>query len=84
MGKIYCKMGGLMEDPNFHWEYIGSTNGKTPQEVCDNYAKEHPEFDKDYKITFYKKEKILSYWGWELKVVLDDERMCKCGSIEKY
>jgi hypothetical protein len=32
---IYIRWGGLMEDPNFRWEFHGVGYGITPEKACD-------------------------------------------------
>lgn len=57
---IYCKMGGIMEDPDFHWEPIGKAPGATLKEACDNLAVIDSEFKRDYDPT------TMTFWGWKL------------------
>ena len=49
--KLYCLQGGLMEDPNWRWEYIGEAEGETLMEVADNYALKNLEFAEYYNPT---------------------------------
>jgi hypothetical protein len=58
---VMCKQGGLMEDPEWHWEQIGEGEGETLEEVCDNIASKDPSF-----AAHYSKKHGISFWGWEL------------------
>lgn len=62
MTALYCKMGGLMEDPGFHWEKIGEADGDTLKEVADTLALEDAEFARHYN------QERLTYWGWRLSL----------------
>ena len=62
MTKLYVKCGGLMEDPDWHWEEIGEADGETLREVCDNLAAKDIGFASEYNSTY------LTYWGWELSL----------------
>lgn len=62
MKTLYCKQGGMMEDPDWHWEVIGQAEGETLKEVADNYAKTDAEFKK-----FYEPQSITMY-GWKLSI----------------
>lgn len=62
MTTLYCRQGGLIEDPDWHWEVIGKTEGFTTKEVADNLALLDTEFAKNYDpitVTFY---------GWKLSI----------------
>lgn len=60
---LLCQEGGLMEDPDFHWEEIGEAEGTTTKEVADNLAK------KDKFFAQYYDSKNLTFWGWKLKIL---------------
>ena len=53
---IYIRAGGLMEDPEFHWERHGVSAGETPVEACVNLFKGDKLFD----------AKTMTVWGWQL------------------
>jgi len=53
---IYIKGGGLMEDPNFHWERHGSAPGVDEKDACLNLFKNDKLFDAE----------TMTYWGWQL------------------
>jgi hypothetical protein len=50
---IYIKAGGLMEDPNFHWELHGSAAGMDEKDACRNLFKDDKLFD----------AKTMTVWG---------------------
>ena len=62
MTTLFCLQGGLMEDPDFHWERIGIAAGSSTKEVADNLALKDPDFAKYYNPT------SVTYWGWELSI----------------
>jgi hypothetical protein len=62
MKTLFCRKGGLMEDPEFHWESIGEGEGNTTREVADDLAKRDKAFARDYDPTG------PSYWGWKLSI----------------
>jgi len=66
---LMCEKGGLMEDPAFHWEKIGEAEGSTVKEVADNLAKKDKDFAKYYD------PKTVTYWGWELKIILEKQNI---------
>ena len=45
---LFCEEGGIMEDPEFHWEVIGKAEGNTTKEVADNLAAKDKDFAKYY------------------------------------
>ena len=53
---IYIKAGGLMEDPDFHWERYGVGVGETPQAACIHCFKDDKLFD----------AKSMTIWGWQM------------------
>ena len=53
---IYMRAGGLMEDPEFHWERHGFSAGLDAKEACMNLFKNDNLFD----------HKTMTYWGWLL------------------
>lgn len=53
---IYIRAGGLMEDPEFHWDKYGIGAGNTPKEAAINALKNDKLFD----------EKTMTVWGWKL------------------
>jgi hypothetical protein len=57
---LWCRQGGLMEDPGWHWEQMGEGRGNTVREVADDFAEHNPKFAEYYDREF------LSYWGWTL------------------
>lgn len=65
MTKLYVKMGGLMEDPDWRWEEIGEADGQTLKEVCDNLA------SKDFRFTGEYNPQHLTFWGWKLSLSKD-------------
>lgn len=67
MPKIYVKVGGLMEDPIYHWELLGEADGNTLREACDNLAK------KDWRFALEYDPKTLTYWAWELSLTKKDD-----------
>ncbi len=64
--QIWQRFGGLMEKPNYTWELIGEAVGDNLKECCDNYAKDHPEFAKDYD------PNQLTLWGMRLELDIED------------
>lgn len=66
--KIWVKQGGLMEDPDWHWEPVGEAEGNTLQEACNNLAAQNAGFAKYYN------PETLSFWGWQLKLESDMTR----------
>lgn len=69
MTKLYVRAGGLMEDPEFHWEEMGEAEGTTLKEVCDNLAAKDPGFAAEYNPEY------LTYWGWRLSLTKEDTPM---------
>ena len=61
---LMCEEGGLMEDPNLHWEQIGEAEGSTTQEVADNLAKKDEGFAGNYD------PESVTLWGWRLKILV--------------
>lgn len=58
---IGLQMGGLMEDPTFHVEYIRTIEANTFREAALIWAQETGHNDKpDWD------SKSLSYWGWSV------------------
>lgn len=62
---LFCKQGGLQEDPKWHWEIIGSAPGETTKEVADNLAKSDEKFKEDYD------PEGVTYWGWGLAIDIE-------------
>lgn len=60
---LWVKAGGIMEDPEFHWDQIGKAEGSTLKEVCDNLAAKTPSFAQYYD------PDTLTYWGWKLSLL---------------
>jgi hypothetical protein len=42
---IYIRTGGLMEDPDFHWERHGSAAGVDEKDACINHFKDDKLFN---------------------------------------
>jgi hypothetical protein len=58
---IGLEMGGLMEDPEFHVEYVREVKAKSFREAAITWAQETGHADKeDWD------EKNLCYWGWSV------------------
>jgi hypothetical protein len=43
MRTVYIKCGGLMEDPEWHWEVFGEGEGETLDEVMDDIIRHQPQ-----------------------------------------
>lgn len=66
MAEVWCEMGGLMEDPEFHWEKIGEAPGNSEEEVYQNLAIQDPDFAEHYSPANPAVGSCHSYWGWRL------------------
>lgn len=75
-----CELGGLMEDPDFHWEIIGKAEGDTVKEVADNLTK------KDINFAKYYNPKTVTYFGWRLKILSEEPqiKIVKFNAILSY
>lgn len=62
MTVLYCRQGGLMGDPAFHWEKIGEADGSSLKEVADALALKDPEFARCYN------PERITFWGWQLSI----------------
>lgn len=73
MRTLYVKQGGLMEDPEWHWEVAGEGEGETLKEVADDLARRDPGFR-----GLYDPEQ-LTMWGWRL--ALEPDGTCRGPSF---
>ncbi len=61
--EIWLQEGGLMEDPQLHWEPFFKTDKETVLKACEARAEKDPEFAKYYKSC----NGTPTYWGWRMK-----------------
>lgn len=62
MRTIYIKCGGLMEDPDWHWEVFGEGNGNTLAEVMEDFLSRNEGYRSCYD------PESCTYWGWQLSL----------------
>lgn len=61
---FYIEMGGLMEDPAFHWERDGVGEGDSPEQAADKFFGD--KYPKEYNFT------QRTVWGWKTGYINSD------------
>jgi hypothetical protein len=65
--RLGLEQGGLMEDPEWHIEFIETVEANSLGEAKDKWAKKTGHFDESYD------RDSKTYWGWRIVQVKERE-----------